>query len=96
LGVSNQIDVLTTFQKTLDEKLKAMGFPREKRPFKGHLTLGRIKSKIDPKTLHEVLKRFTPFESDRFVADRIILYKSDLKPGGAVYTKLIETYLTVS
>ena len=96
LGVANQIDVLTTFQKTLDEKLKAIGFPREKRPFKGHLTLGRIKSKIDPKTLHDVLKKFTQFESDHFFADRIILYKSDLKPGGAVYTKLIETYLTAS
>jgi 2'-5' RNA ligase len=96
LGVSNQIDVLTTLQKTLDEKLKAMGFPKEKRPFKGHLTLGRINSKIDPKKLHDVLKEFTQFESEPFFADRIILYQSDLKPKGPVYTKLIETYLTAS
>jgi 2'-5' RNA ligase len=96
LGVSNQLDVLTTFQKTLDEKLEAIGFPKEKRPFRGHLTLGRIKSKIDPKTLNDVLKEFTQFESERFFADRIILYKSELKPKGPVYTKLIETYLTAS
>ena len=96
LGISKQLDLLTALQKTLDEKLEAMGFPKEKRPFRGHLTLGRIKSKIDPKTLHDVLKEFTQFESERFFADRIILYKSDLKPKGAVYTKLIETYLTVS
>ena len=96
LGVSNQLDVLTTFQKTLDEKLEAIGFPKEKRPFRGHLTLGRIKSKIDPKTLNDALKEFTRFESEHFLADRIILYKSDLKPNGPVYTKLIETYLTAS
>lgn len=96
LGISKQLDLLTALQQTLDEKLEAMGFPKEKRPFKGHLTLGRIKSKIDPKTLHDVLKKFIQFESEPFVADKIILYKSDLKPKGAVYTKLIETYLTVS
>ena len=93
LGVSNQLDVLTTFQKTLDEKLEAIGFPKENRPFRGHLTLGRIKSKIDPKTLHDVLKEFIQFESEHFFADRIILYKSELKPKGAVYTKLTEAYL---
>jgi 2'-5' RNA ligase len=96
LGISKQVDLLTALQKTLDDKLEAMGFPKEKRPFRGHLTLGRIKSIIDPKTLHDVLKEFTMFESEHFFADRIILYKSDLKPKGAVYTKLIETYLTLS
>lgn len=96
LGISKQLDLLTALQKTLDEKLEAMGFPKEKRPFRGHLTLGRIKSVIDPKTLHDVLKEFIQFESEPFFADRIILYKSDLKPNGAVYTKLVETYLTVS
>jgi 2'-5' RNA ligase len=93
LGVSNQLDVLTTFQKTLDEKLEAIGFPKEKRPFRGHLTLGRIKSKIDPKTLNDVLKEFTRFESESFSADRIILYKSELKPKGPVYTKLANLLL---
>jgi 2'-5' RNA ligase len=96
VGISKQDDLLTALQKTLDDKLEAMGFPKEKRPFRGHLTLGRIKSIIDPKTLHDVLKEFTMFESEHFFADRIILYKSDLKPKGAVYTKLIETYLTLS
>ncbi len=96
LGISKQLDLLTALQKTLDEKLEAMGFPKEKRPFRGHLTLGRIKSIIDPKTLHDVLKEFIQFESEPFFADKIILYKSDLKPKGAVYTKLVETYLTAS
>ena len=96
LGISKPLDLLTALQQTLDDKLATMGFPREKRPFRGHLTLGRITSKIDPKTLHNVLKEFTQFESEQFFADRIILYKSDLNPGGAVYTKLVETNLTVS
>ena len=93
LGISKQLDLLIELQKTLDETLETMGFPKEKRPFKGHLTLGRIKDKIDPKRLHDVLKEFTKFESEHFFADRIILYESELKPKGAVYTKLIEAHL---
>ena len=93
LGISKQLDLLTGLQKTLDEKLEAMGFPKEKRPFKGHLTLGRIKHKIDPKRLLDVLKDFAQFESEHFFGERIILYKSDLKPKGAVYTKLADLLL---
>jgi 2'-5' RNA ligase len=96
LGISKQLDLLTELQKTLDEKLQTIGFPKEKRPFKGHLTMGRVKSKIDPKKLHDQLKKFTQFESEHFFADRIILYKSELKPEGAVYTKLTEAYLTAT
>jgi 2'-5' RNA ligase len=96
LGISKQLDQLTELQKTLDEKLQTIGFPKEKRPFKGHLTMGRVKSKIDPKKLHDLLKNFTQFESEHFFADRIILYKSELKPKGAVYTKLTEAYLTTT
>ncbi|RZB36365.1 MAG: RNA 2',3'-cyclic 3'-phosphodiesterase [Desulfobacteraceae bacterium Eth-SRB2] len=96
LGISKQLDLLTELQKTLDKTLETMGFPKEKRPFKGHLTLGRIKDKIDPKRLHDVLKEFTKFESEHFFADRIILFESELKPKGAVYTKLSEAHLMVS
>ena len=93
LGISEQFDLLTGLQKTLDEKLEAIGFPKEKRPFRGHLTMGRIKDKIDPKRLHGVLKEFAQFESEHFFAHRIILYKSELKPKGAVYTKLADQLL---
>jgi len=93
LGISKQLDLLTALQRTLDEKLEAIGFPKEKRPFRGHLTIGRIKDKIDPKRLHGVLKEFTQFESEHFFAHRIILYKSELKPKGAVYTKLVNQLL---
>ena len=75
-------------QKTLDENLKVFGFPEEKRPFKGHLTMARIKAKIDVKKLGDALMAFRSFESETFTADQVVLYKSELKPSGAVYTKL--------
>ena len=92
-GISDQLNLLTELQKTLDEKLEGIGFPKEKRPFRGHLTLGRVKAKIDPKRLSDALKEFAKFESESFSADRVILYKSELKPKGAVYTKLANLLL---
>ena len=93
VGITSQLDSLMGLQKTLEEKLGAIGFPRDNRPFKGHLTLGRVKNKIDPKRFGDALKELGGFESETFVADRIILYKSELKPTGAVYTKLMDASL---
>jgi 2'-5' RNA ligase len=93
VGISGQLDLIIGLHKALDEKLEAIGFPRENRSFKGHLTLGRIKAKIDPRRFGDALNEFVGFESESFVADRIVLFKSELKPSGAVYTKLIEASL---
>ena len=88
VGLTGQLESLVKLQKTLDENLKVLGFPGEKRPFKGHLTMGRIKTKIDVKKFGDALMAFRGFESETFTASQIILYKSELKPSGAVYTKL--------
>ena len=96
VGLAGQINQLQQLQKTLDEKLAANGFPKEKRKFKGHLTLGRVKNKIDPKRLLEAVKEFAGFESEPFVTDTVALFKSELRPTGAVYTKLMETPLRES
>jgi len=93
VGLAGQLEPLVSLQKTLDENLETIGFPMEKRPFKGHLTMGRMKAKIDVKKFGEVLMTFRSFESEAFTADRIILYKSELKPSGAVYTELASASL---
>ena len=93
VGITGQLETLGRLQKTLDENLAAIGFPKEKRPFKGHLTLGRIQKKIDSKTFIEALDTLGIFETETFTADRVVLYKSELKASGAVYTKLVSAPL---
>ncbi|MFC1816785.1 RNA 2',3'-cyclic phosphodiesterase [Thermodesulfobacteriota bacterium] len=95
-GISGQVPELIALQQTLDENLETVGFPREKRAFKGHLTLGRAKGIIDPKKLNDALKKFNDFETEPFVIDRVFLFKSDLQPTGSIYTKLMSTALTAS
>jgi 2'-5' RNA ligase len=93
VGLTGQLESLVRLQKTLDENLKVLGFPGEKRPFKGHLTMGRIKAKIDVKKFGDALTAFRNFESETFTAGKIVLYKSELKPSGAVYTELASASL---
>ena len=93
VGLTGQLEALVRLQKTLDENLKLLGFPGEKRPFKGHLTMGRIKERIDVKKFGDVLMAFRRFESETFTVGRLILYKSELKPSGAVYTEMASASL---
>jgi 2'-5' RNA ligase len=55
--------------------------------------MGRIKAKIDVKKFGDALMAFRSFESETFTVGKIILYKSELKPSGAVYTKLASAIL---
>jgi len=93
VGLTGQLEALVRLQKTLDENLKMLGFPGEKRPFKGHLTMGRIKDKIDVKKFGDALMAFRNFESETFAASQINLYKSELTSSGAVYAKLASVSL---
>ena len=92
-GIAGQTRELADLQKTLDGKLDTVGFPKEKRPFKGHLTIARIKRKIDARRLVDAMKEFAKFESKTFIADEVVLFKSELKPSGAVYTMLMSVAL---
>jgi 2'-5' RNA ligase len=52
------------------------------------LTLGRVKGKIAPTRLKAAIDGSKEFESEPFKVDRIVLFKSELKPAGAVYTQV--------
>jgi 2'-5' RNA ligase len=93
MGLKGQTDSLIGLQKTIDEKLGAIGLPRESRSFKGHLTLARVKGSVDSNRLCDAIKELGGFESEPFDADKIVLFKSELKPGGSVYTKLLSISL---
>mgnify|MGYP006291759899 CR=1 FL=1 len=68
----------------IEDALEAIGFPREKRPFRAHLTLARLKK---PSSVGNDLLDYE-FSSSGFSAQSVVLYRSTLKPSGAVYTPI--------
>ena len=87
-GLKGQLEILADFQQTLDAHLAELGFPRETRPFKSHLTLGRVKGRIVPARMNAAIDKLKEFESETFEINKVILFKSDLRPSGAIYTQL--------
>jgi len=88
IGVSGQAQLLIQLQKSIDQQLTTIGFARENRSFKAHLTIGRVKGRINPGHLADAIGETTGFEPEPFTADRVILYQSDLQPAGPIYTRL--------
>ncbi|MDP3283864.1 MAG: RNA 2',3'-cyclic phosphodiesterase [Desulfobacterales bacterium] len=93
-GLSGQISLLLSFQDALEKRLEKSGFKKEERPFKGHLTIGRFKDRVNSERLIEALRKHKDFNTDLFNAGEIILFKSDLLPAGPVYTELLKVPLT--
>jgi 2'-5' RNA ligase len=95
IGAKAEEDILTRLQSKMEEVLDPLGFPRENRAFHPHLTLGRIKSErreVDFQEIGDTLAKWLVENKQRecgqFEAKEVLLMKSDLQPGGAVYTPL--------
>jgi 2'-5' RNA ligase len=87
-GLGGEVNLLAGLQRKLDDLLGDIGFAKERRSFKGHLTLGRFKARVNSKEILRALTEFEGFETPSFTVRELILFKSELKPSGAVYSKL--------
>lgn len=71
-----------------------LGFELEGRPFRPHITLGRVKHALPEARMRELSRtaKQTDYRSD-FIVRSIDLMHSDLQPGGAAYTTLVSAAL---
>jgi 2'-5' RNA ligase len=68
-------------QRACEAAARAAGFAPEERPFKSHLTLGRWRERVPRPQLPSVGSSLTRL-------DELILFRSDLRPQGALHTPL--------
>lgn len=89
LGVEGEVERLIELQRDVEKGCASLGFPEEKRGFTPHLTLGRVKEKRrDIGYLADVMRQADVSRFKPFRVDNLHIYRSELKPAGAVYTKL--------
>ena len=88
VGIEQGKGEAAALQKLIEEKTADLGFPPESRPFSPHLTLGRVRSPRGRVSLAEAIEKNKGFEVGVFRPSEVFLFRSDLKPSGAVYTKL--------
>lgn len=86
---SSGSDPLTELQRSVEDGLQPLGFEPERRSFRPHLTLMRLKSGRNLPRLVQYLKdEGLHAEAGSFRVDSLHLYRSILRPDGAEYVKL--------
>ena len=88
IGLVDEGEVLTSFQKEIENQLGRIGFRPEDRPFHPHLTLGRMKSSRGKEELVGRIERHSEEEFGDIHVERVILFRSELRPSGPIYTPL--------
>jgi len=80
--------MLISLQKQIENHLEKIGFEPEDRPFQPHLTLGRMKSSQGKEALVRRMERYREEGFGTLQVERVVLFKSDLRPSGPIYTLL--------
>lgn len=92
-GLERGAEELSRIAGEIEQAVHVLGFEKENRPFKAHLTLGRVKFPQGLEKLCDAIKGFK-VEPKQFVFDRIILFKSTLTPRGSIYDIVHESKLS--
>lgn len=82
---------LSQLHRVVDEGAHKLGYASEPRAFSPHLTLGRVNEHVRGEELAklvQVLGGIQVGELGKTPVERIHLFQSDLRPGGAVYISL--------
>lgn len=79
---------LARLHDELSSKLTSLGFEPEKRAFKPHLTLARIKHIGDDNMMRQAAEAYASAEFGLQRATELVAYSSKLAPDGPIYTAL--------
>lgn len=83
---------LAALQHAIEVETRALGYPTEEREFSPHLTLGRVSQNASPAEITAISKAISGMKVGSIgtvYVNQIHLIRSDLHPGGAIYTPLI-------
>ncbi len=91
VGLGDPDGRLELVYQAVNEALRSVGFTLEQRPFKPHLTLGRVgrrTSRPESQQVGAAISETTVGELGTVTAEQMIFFRSVLKSGGAEYTAL--------
>ena len=98
-GLQGDLKILCTWQKSLEQNLKPLGFTPESRPFSPHLTLGRLRENatlLERQSLGRQLAEIHLQPGGPMIVDALSLVHSHLTSKGPIYTILRSIKLPTS
>src|SRR4029078_12298660 len=87
IGVDDQMGSLSELQQRFELEFSTNGFEKDARSFKPHLTIARIRKPAGARELAEA-NRQLGFESESFVVEELVVFRSELSSKGSKYTAL--------
>jgi RNA 2',3'-cyclic 3'-phosphodiesterase len=96
VAITEKTGALARLQKAVETEISPLGYPPEGRAFRPHLTLGRTNRDAGIDKLHQVgaaVEASVVEVLGTVEARSLCLIRSELRPGGAVYTRLAEAPL---
>ena len=92
-GMAGDSDRLDDLFRRAEDTATALGWPGEKRPFRPHLTLGRVREQATAaqrRAIAEAIANVSLPTAPVWHVDTVRLYRSELTPQGAIYSSLGE------
>ncbi len=92
-GVADPTESCRRWVATADPLLADLNFKPETRAFTPHITLGRSRSTAGGYVLREVLESRQLPATDEMLVSEVVVFESQLRPTGAVYTPVAKVPL---
>jgi RNA 2',3'-cyclic 3'-phosphodiesterase len=97
-GIGGETAALQRAQAAAGTALASLGLPHETRAFRAHLTLGRARRDAAPAALERLgaaIRALPALAALLWDVERVVLFRSELRPAGPQYTKLESYQLSV-
>lgn len=88
MGVGHGHDAMVNLQQCVDESLESIGYRREARRFRPHLTLGRVRGARGAADLAEQLQALPDYPGGAMSVEEVIVFSSTLERHGPTYDPL--------
>ena len=85
LGITDPEGRLAELHSRVEAECFAVGFPKEERPFRPHLTLARLRTRGSANALAQAHEQLT-FESHPIQVAELLVIRSELSSAGSKYT----------
>ena len=92
-GIGANTEQLAGIAEQVELRMRKLHFEPEKKSFRAHLTLGRVRRPQDLEQLSDFLQNYI-LKPIPVLFDRLCLFQSTLTPSGPIYKRLHEAFLS--
>jgi 2'-5' RNA ligase len=87
-GIKVGASEVSTLTREINLELNRCGYPLDEKKFNPHLTIARIKSRVDLRPFVHMFDQYEEIDNASMIVHEITLVRSQLHPKGAIYTPL--------